>query len=110
MVKIKWPPFCFLPFENLTRHFLSSLDRIGMNKIFFYDHLLIKRSRLANRTRMSSFRMVRYSNARDWHKIQSEYRQRLGIRWVTVDTELEIVFSAFWLTQKTCTSSVKYSF
>ena len=43
-----------------------------------------KRSRLANRTRMSGFRMVRYSNARDWHKIQSEYRPRFGIWWVTV--------------------------
>jgi hypothetical protein len=43
-----------------------------------------KRSRLANRTRMSGFRMVRYSNAPDWHKIQSEYRPRFGIQWVTV--------------------------
>jgi hypothetical protein len=37
----------FLPFEIRTRYFLTSLDRFGMNKIFFYDRLLIKQSRLA---------------------------------------------------------------
>jgi hypothetical protein len=33
---------------------------------------------------MSGFQMVRISNGRDWHKIQSEYRQRFGIRMPTV--------------------------
>jgi hypothetical protein len=86
---VKWhnlAAILFLAFENQT--FLSSfqmvktsVDRFGMNKIFV---LLIKRSRLANRTRMSGFQMVRYSNAQDWHKIQSEYQPQFGIRWVTV--------------------------
>jgi hypothetical protein len=37
MVETKWPPILeailFLPFENRTGHFLTSLDRYGMNKI-----------------------------------------------------------------------------
>jgi hypothetical protein len=33
---------------------------------------------------MSGFRSVRLSNVRDWHKIESEYRPRFGIRWPTV--------------------------
>jgi hypothetical protein len=28
--------------------------------------------------------MVRFSDARDWHTIQSEYQPRFGIWWVTV--------------------------
>jgi hypothetical protein len=30
--------------------------------------------------------MVRYSNDRDWHKIESEYRRQFGIRMLTVHT------------------------
>jgi hypothetical protein len=33
---------------------------------------------------LSGFQMVRYSNARDRHKIQFEYRRRFGIRMLTV--------------------------
>jgi hypothetical protein len=50
---IRKPDFLFgfrmvAPFESGTEVFLtSSLDRFGMNKIFFYDRLLIKRSRLS---------------------------------------------------------------
>ncbi len=33
---------------------------------------------------MSGLRSVRYSNARDRHKIESEYRRRFGIRMPTV--------------------------
>jgi hypothetical protein len=33
---------------------------------------------------MSGFRSVRYSNARDRHKMQFEYRRRFGIRMLTV--------------------------
>jgi hypothetical protein len=32
----------------------------------------------------SGFHMVRFSDAQDWHKIQSKYRPRFGIRWFTV--------------------------
>jgi hypothetical protein len=59
----------------------ASLDRF-INKS--HNKFIPKRSRLANRTRRSGFRMVRFSNARDWHKIKSEYRPLFGIRWVTV--------------------------
>jgi hypothetical protein len=34
--------------------------------------------------------MVRYSNARDRQKIQSEYRQRFGIRWGTVVRDQDV--------------------
>jgi hypothetical protein len=33
---------------------------------------------------MSGFQMVQYSNARDRHKIESEYQRRFGIRMLTV--------------------------
>jgi hypothetical protein len=43
MVETKWPP----QFENQTGYFLTSLNRFGMNKIFFMALFFIKRSRLA---------------------------------------------------------------
>ncbi len=69
-------------FWKPDRTFLTaSLDRF-INES--HNKFMPKRSRLGNRTQMSRFRMVRYSNARDWHMIQSEYRTRFSIRWVTV--------------------------
>jgi hypothetical protein len=62
-------------FDSRTEVFLtSSLDRFGMNKIFFMALFFIKRSRLAIRNPdfFSWFQMVRLSNDRDWHKIESE--------------------------------------
>jgi hypothetical protein len=44
---------------------------------------MTKRSRLVT-GHQSGFQMVWYSNARDRHKIESEYRQRFGIRMYTV--------------------------
>ncbi len=37
----------FLPFEIRTGHFLTSLNRFAINKIFFITLFFIKRSRLA---------------------------------------------------------------
>jgi hypothetical protein len=90
----------FLAFENRTNrpvfewfggHFASdshtegfltaSLDRFGINKIFV---LLIKRSRLEVKKLRSGYRMVRLSNDRDWHKIESESRTRFCFRRGTV--------------------------
>jgi hypothetical protein len=49
---------------------------------------IIKQSRLVptiwKPDYLSRFQMVRFSDARDWHKIQSESRPRFGILWVTV--------------------------
>ncbi len=59
------------------------LDRFGMNKIFFMT-IICKTVYASNRTQMSGFRSVRYSNGRDWHKIEFEYRPRFGIRMLTV--------------------------
>jgi hypothetical protein len=43
----------FLPFEIRTGYFLASLNRFGMNKIFF---ITIKLSRLANQTQSLDFK------------------------------------------------------
>jgi hypothetical protein len=87
-----WVRLSNVPSYNVSGPDISaSLDRFGMKKIFLWPSL-IKRSRLANRTRMSGFRMVRYSNAQDWHKIKSEYRPRFGIRWVTVNIFVQATF------------------
>jgi hypothetical protein len=60
-------------------------DRFIVKKIFSF---IMKRSRLVptiwKPDYLSGFQMVQFSDARDWHKIQSEYRPRFGIRWVTV--------------------------
>ncbi len=45
----------FLPFEIRTGHFLTSLDRFGMNKILFMTLLCMKRSSLVDRTRRPVF-------------------------------------------------------
>ncbi len=45
----------FLPFEIRTGHFLTSLDRFGMNKILFMTLLCIKQSSLVDRTRCPVF-------------------------------------------------------
>jgi hypothetical protein len=73
----------FLPFEIRTGHFLTSLDRFGTKKIFFMT-LYSKMVYASNRTFLSGFQMVWISNVQDWHKIESEYRPRFGIRWPTV--------------------------
>ncbi len=76
-----------LAIRNPDRTFLTaSLDRFGIKKYFIYDSFLYKTVYTSNRTQMSGFRSVRISNGRDWHKIQSEYRPRFGIRWPTVVT------------------------
>ncbi len=71
------------PIEIRTGYFLTSLDRFGMNKILFMA-LINKTVYASNRTRMSGFQSVRYSNARDRHKMQFEYRRRFGIQMLTV--------------------------
>jgi hypothetical protein len=50
----------FLPFENQTGHFLTSLVHFVMNKIFFMTLFFIKRSRLA--TIRIPDKKVRFSN------------------------------------------------
>jgi hypothetical protein len=80
----------FLPSESRTNRSspdhlkagLTSLDRFGMNKIFFMTLFFIKGSRLAT-IRNPEF-WVRLSNARDRHKIESESRTVSGFRMHTV--------------------------
>ena len=51
-----------MAFESRSENFLASLDRFGMNKIFFMTLFFIKRSRLApfeTLTQKSGFRMVK---------------------------------------------------
>ncbi len=70
--------------RNPDRTFLTaSLDRFGIKNILFMP-LINKTVYASNRTRMSGFQMVRISNGRDRHKIQSENRPRFGIRMPTV--------------------------
>ena len=83
MVKTKWRPFCFYHSKSGPDTFLTSLDRFGMSKILFMA-LINKTVYASNRTQMSGFQMVRISNGRDRHKIQSENRPRFGIRMLTV--------------------------
>jgi hypothetical protein len=68
-------------------HFVSSLDRFVIKKYFIHDSFLYKTVYASNRTGMSGFRSVRYSNARDWHKIEFEYRRQFGIWKLTVCTQ-----------------------
>jgi hypothetical protein len=83
MVKTKWRPFCFYHSKSGPDIFLTSLDRFGMNKILFMA-LINKTVYASNRTRMSGFQMVRISNGRYWHKIQSDKTGQSGIRMGTV--------------------------
>jgi hypothetical protein len=68
---------------NPDRIFLASLDRFirkGHKKYVFHAKTVYA----SNRTQMSGFWSVQYSNVRDWHKIESEYCPPFGIQWGTV--------------------------
>ncbi len=84
----KWyRPFCFYHLKAGPDFFLTSLDRFGINKIFFMTLFFIKRSKLVtirNPDMTSGFRMIRLSNGRDWHKVQSESQTVSGFRMGTV--------------------------
>jgi hypothetical protein len=86
MVKTKWRPFCFNHLKTGPNIFLTSLDRFGMNKIFFMT-LISKTVYASNRTFLSGFQMVLFSDARDWQKIESEYRPRFVIRSLFMSRE-----------------------
>jgi hypothetical protein len=82
-------PSCLYYLKSGPRPFYTQDNSI-------YDpFLLIKRSRLAIQKpdTTSGYRMVRFSDARYWHKIESEIRPRSGFRMLTVLDNLQFQFT-----------------
>jgi hypothetical protein len=69
--------------QDGCQKYLASLDRFikkGNKNIFFHAKTVYTSVRIL----LSDFWSVQYSNVRDWHKIESEYRPLFGIRWPTI--------------------------
>jgi hypothetical protein len=64
----------------------KSLDRFGVKNILFMNLFFIKQSRLA-----TIRNMVRISNVRDWHKIESGNRPQSGFRMFTVLSGVDFI-------------------
>jgi hypothetical protein len=73
--------------RNPDRTFLAAcLDRFVMNKIFLWPSI-INRSRLVDHSKSGHdvwIQMVRYSNARDWHEIESDKTGQSGFQMLTL--------------------------